>query len=75
MTETPLEMARRHVREGRERIAHQERLIAELEKDGHFALVPEATRFLETLQQFQGQFEAHVAELERAALLTDRPRP
>jgi hypothetical protein len=43
-------MARRHVAEGEERVARQEILIAELDRDGHPELAVEAREILTTLQ-------------------------
>ena len=39
-TETPLEMSARHVREGQERVARQEEIVAEMRVDDH----PEAAK-------------------------------
>lgn len=41
-TEIELEMVRRHVREGAERVAHQRGIVAELHADGSHGLVREA---------------------------------
>jgi hypothetical protein len=49
-TEDRLSMARRHVAEGEERVARQEILIAELDRDGHPELAVEARELLATLQ-------------------------
>ena len=51
--ESALEQAKRHVREGEERIAKQEGLIARLERDGHAALLPAARALLAQMQAAQ----------------------
>jgi hypothetical protein len=67
MIETPLEMARRYVREGADRIRRQERLVAELQRDGHMQIVPQARRILERMREYQHNFEDHLADLEKKA--------
>ena len=56
--ETRLEIAQRHVREGRQRLERQRALISELIQDGHYNMVREARRFLATMEQYQAVFEA-----------------
>jgi hypothetical protein len=43
-------MARRHVAEGKERVARQEILIAELDRDGHTELAVNARELLTTFE-------------------------
>jgi hypothetical protein len=47
-------MARRHVAEGEERVARQELLIAELDRDGHAKLAVTARVVLATLETSLG---------------------
>jgi hypothetical protein len=49
-TEDRLSMARRHVAEGKDRIARQEILIAELDRDGHAELAVKARELLTTFE-------------------------
>jgi len=49
-TEDPLSKARRHAAEGEERVARQEILIAELDRDGHAKLAVTARVVLGTLE-------------------------
>lgn len=49
-SESPLEAADRHVREGEERVAKQRTLIAELERDNHPTLLPVARALLAELE-------------------------
>jgi hypothetical protein len=55
--ETILQMASRHVVEGKKRIARQEILIARLARGGHIALAHEAEKVLDELLRFQWRFE------------------
>lgn len=61
MTESPLEQAERHVREGAARIARQEVLLAELERDGHENLLPRAREALALFKSIQAVSEGHLA--------------
>ncbi len=54
-------MAWRHVTEGRERIARQEALIAELTRDGHHGMLPQANDVLAALRESQALAEEHLA--------------
>lgn len=64
--ETPLEMARRHVAEGRHRIARQEQLIVDLERGGHRRMLPKANDLLRELWVSQAIAEEHLArELQK----------
>ena len=71
--ETALQMAQRHVNEGQKRIARQEALIAELVRDGHDHMLPEANDLLRRMQEFQAEAEQHVAQrlAESAGQKTD----
>ena len=64
MPETKLDMARRHVREGAGRIDRQKRLVAELERNGHRRILPDARGLLAAMQEFQIVAGSHLAELE-----------
>lgn len=65
MSETTLQTARRLALEGRKRIKRQEKLLAELEKDGHPNMLRDASILLEDLQVSQRLFEARLATLAR----------
>jgi hypothetical protein len=64
MTETELEMARRHVRRGRELILRQRRALASFEQDGNERLIASARSTLNIMLALQKSFEAHLTELE-----------
>jgi len=73
MVETPLQMAKRHVLEGQQRIAQQEALIARLLRDGLGQLLPAARTLLTTMQMTLDELEAHFVREEReAAILEER---
>jgi hypothetical protein len=55
-----LEQARRHVAEGKEHLARQRKIIAELERDGH-----DTKMARELLTQFEETFAIHVEDQER----------
>jgi hypothetical protein len=57
MLQEHLEAAERHVAQGREHIAHQCELIAELERDGHHQAAAKAASMLETYMELQGLHE------------------
>ena len=63
LTETPIQMAQRHVTEGQARIACQETLIARLTRDGHDHMLPNANALLDQLRGFVALSEAHLARL------------
>jgi len=60
--ESALEMAKRHVAEGLQRIAQQEALIAHLEAENFRVLAEEARVSLWTMRDQQKMFERHAAE-------------
>jgi hypothetical protein len=62
--ETELQVAERHVREGEERIARQEALIRELDRDGHPATAEMGRKVLVTLNESLGLARAHVVRLK-----------
>lgn len=62
MTETPVEMGLRHVREGGERIARQRQRMDELARDGHRDAWLQAEKFLVELEAFQRTAESHLEE-------------
>ena len=61
--ETTLQLARRHVTEGQERISRQETLIAKLTQNGHDNMLLDANALLEQLRGFLALTEAHLARL------------
>jgi hypothetical protein len=65
-------MARRHVAEGEERVARQEILIAELDRDGHAELAVKARALLTT---FKTSLRLMRADLSRIENETRRPDP
>ncbi len=67
MIETRLQMARRHVAEGRKRVAAQERLLERLRDLGDASLAAQAETLLNEMRRTQAQFEARLVELERDA--------
>ena len=60
--ETPLEMARRHVRTGEEHVVRQERFIADLRASGRDVRL--AQKILAAQEEFLRLARAHVALLE-----------
>jgi hypothetical protein len=68
--ETELEMAQRHVREGRLHVAGQRELVAVLRVDGHPTL--EAESLLKVFEQTLAAHIEHAARL-RADLKRQRP--
>ena len=67
MSETKLEMAERHVREGAERITHQKDLIATLARDGHDRMLPRAYELLAQFEDVQAMSKAHLARYQAEA--------
>ena len=71
-SETPLEQAERHEKEGRARILRQSALIARLEGDGHVKLAQDARRILEIMESAQRTFEQQMfqehAKLQRESV-------
>jgi len=63
-SETVLEIARRHVREGEERLARQIALVAKLERDNHTEPVALATKVLETIRLSLDMSKRHLSRLE-----------
>lgn len=63
--ETVLEMARRHVLEGEERLARQIALVAKLERDNLTEAAALATRVLETIRLSLDMSKRHLGDLER----------
>ena len=62
-TETPLELARKHVHIGKQRVAEQTRCIAELSLDGHDT--KNAEKALAALEQRLTVMREHLAAEER----------
>jgi hypothetical protein len=67
MSETPLQMTERHVREGEQRIANQKALIARLKHVGHAVPIDAAVDFLGQMEDFQRLSVEHL-DRERAKL-------
>ena len=65
--ETELERARRRVREGKERVARQAAIVAELERDNHSAAAALARRLLRTLRSSLNLAKDHLREIEKRA--------
>jgi hypothetical protein len=63
--ETVLEMARRHVLEGDERLARQIAIVAKLERDKHTEVAALATEVLETIRVSLDMSKRHLGDLER----------
>jgi hypothetical protein len=64
--ETPMEQARRHLREADERIARRETILAELERTGgHREMVSAARSLLTTLRATRGAMRKHL-DFEKA---------
>ena len=64
--ETLLEMARRHVREGTERVVRQEALVAQLARDARFASqFALAKDVLGILRESLDLMERHLREIEK----------
>jgi len=57
-----LELARRHVAEGAERVRNQQALIVRLEQGGH--TTGEAETLLDLLVETQAEFERHLTQIE-----------
>jgi hypothetical protein len=62
--ETVLEMARRHVLEGEERLARQIAIVAKLERNSHTDAAL-ATKVLEAIRLSLDMSKRHLADLER----------
>jgi hypothetical protein len=67
MSETPLQMTERHVREGEQRMANQKALIARLKHVGNAVPIDAAVIFLEQMEDFQRLSVEHM-DRERAKL-------
>ena len=62
-SETPVELAQRHVTEGQERVSRQEALIERLIRDEYEHMLPNANALLDQLRGFLAFSEAHLARL------------
>ena len=62
--ETELEMARRHVREGEERVTRQAAIVAELERDSHAKAAVLGRELLKTMLTILDFQKRHLRELE-----------
>ena len=67
MAETLLEMARRHLAEGEDRIWRQEELIGRLERGGHERLLPAARELLAAMCENQELVKRHLWEIEQTS--------
>jgi hypothetical protein len=63
--ESPVAVAQRHVAQAERRVARQKALIEELERDRHFAMVENARKILEVLEESLRLARVHL-ELEQA---------
>jgi hypothetical protein len=62
--ETPLEMARRHVREGEKRLARQTALVAEMDGFGHHEMAALGREILENIRSALEFQRDHLREIE-----------
>jgi hypothetical protein len=62
--ETPLEMERRHVREGEERITRQEAIIAKLDKDNHSNVAISGRELLEIMRSTLNLAKRRLRQIE-----------
>ena len=67
VSETKLEMAERHVREGAERIVRQNGLIETLIRDGHDKMLLQAHSLLVEFEAIQAMSENHLARYRAEA--------
>ena len=65
--ESLLEMARRHVREGEQRVARLETLVADLDRAGHADSVALGLTALETVRTSLREMRRHLREIEAKA--------
>ncbi len=63
-TDSPVEVAERHVAEAERRIARHRKLIETLERDKHINMLPHARRILELLEESLRLARVHL-QLER----------
>lgn len=64
-SESPVQVARRHVAEAERRVARQRELIEELARDRHFATAEQAKKVLDVLEDSLRLARVHL-ELEEA---------
>jgi hypothetical protein len=64
-TEDPLSMARRHVAEGRERVARQETLVSTIVSSSYGEVLARAQELLVTLQTSLALMERDLERLEK----------
>ena len=62
--ETTLEMARRHVREGEERLARQIAMVAKMERDNHTEAAALGSKVLEAIRLLLDMSRRHLRDLE-----------
>jgi hypothetical protein len=67
MPETRLQPARRVAKEGRQRIARQKAIVADLMDVGHDRMLPEADHLLEAMRATQAALEVNLDLEEREA--------
>jgi hypothetical protein len=63
-SDTELEMVRRHLREGEERLARQETIVAELEIEGHTEQAALGKRLLENIRRALELRKRHLRDIE-----------
>ena len=69
--ENALNMARRHVREGEERLARQAIVVGEMEAHGHDEQAALGRRLLETMRLSLNLQRRHLRDIEARALERD----
>jgi hypothetical protein len=62
--ETPLEMARRHVRGGEKRLARQTALVVEMDSRGHHEMASLGREILENMRSALELHRDHLREIE-----------
>jgi hypothetical protein len=68
--ETILEMARRHVREGDERLTRQAAIVVAMEGGGHHGQAALARRVLETMRTALELQKRHLRDIEARSKMT-----
>lgn len=64
VSESDLQTARRHVREGEARVLRQEAIVSEMHRDNHPHAAALAELILRTMQESLRLFQLHLAMLE-----------
>ena len=63
-TETELELAQRHVREGEDRVARQAAIVVELERDSHLSAAAHARELLKNMLSILDFEKQRLPEIE-----------